>query len=244
MKTFTLPAGSSAVFCSDIHLNEGDNQAIEHFCSQLSIYAKKADHIIILGDLFEAWLGDHCADNFQPLFTHFKSLATHTPIYFMPGNRDFLLRDKLLEKYNVRALADPCILVYEGKRILLSHGDQFCSLDTGYLRLRRIIQHPITIWAAHKIPYFIRRLIARRLRHISQYKGRKTSRKLLDACEETILHWMQRYHSSICLYGHVHHLKDQVLTKEPYKRRIVLDSWQHQTNHALLSKGVLNLHTL
>src|ERR1700733_6760718 len=130
-------------FISDLHLSPGSPlQAL--FLAFLQGPAREADALYILGDLFDVWLGKE----FQPVFnttiqTALSSLAKEgVSLFFMPGNRDFLVNTDFLKQSRLILLKDPTMISLYGTRILLSHGDSLCTQDKAYQRYRKIVRHP------------------------------------------------------------------------------------------------------
>jgi UDP-2,3-diacylglucosamine hydrolase len=142
------PAWQHADFISDIHLHPqapDTARAFIHYC-----HTSPADAVFILGDLFEVWIGDdglgtaHQPDNTgdQAFDWHIikalQQLAARAAVYIMRGNRDFLLGSQFFRLTGCQALADPCLLFGRTSRILLSHGDAWCTDDHDYLQFRQL----------------------------------------------------------------------------------------------------------
>lgn len=145
------PAHWQAVDCiSDLHLQASEPATFDLLCRWLARpVARRADALVILGDLFEVWVGDDAlqGDSADAAFWRrcAQALREHshdTPTWFMPGNRDFLLGTPGLRACGMQPLADPTLLSLAGRRWLLSHGDAMCLDDTDYQRFRARVRGP------------------------------------------------------------------------------------------------------
>jgi UDP-2,3-diacylglucosamine hydrolase len=147
-----LPIGSATVvappdwraidFISDLHLTESTPKAFALWSDFL--HESRADAIFILGDLFEAWVGDDSRlEGFEARgAATLASAAQRRPIYLMVGNRDFLLGAEMLAASGLKALEDPTLLCAFGDKVLLSHGDAMCLGDVPYQEFRRVVRDP------------------------------------------------------------------------------------------------------
>ena len=233
--------GQRLAFCADIHIEHDDSPLSTQFKQITSTLCQDADALIILGDLFHLWVSPLCARRFNQTLMHLKALGQHCRIYFMPGNRDFLIPGEVLQAYHIHKLSDPCVLNHVEVRYLLSHGDQFCIHDTGYQRLRKIIQNDFFYRFFNLLPYSWRDTLAHHLRQHSQTSTPRKTTWQMDACPSTVRSWLQRYDCHTCIYGHVHALRDD--HADANLSRIVLDSWQHQLNYLVIDDEGPKLQT-
>lgn len=161
-------------FISDLHLHESEQATFEAWCRYLR--QTRADAVFLLGDIFEVWIGDDAlsADSFEArCLAELKQATARRPVFFMSGNRDFLLGPDFVRRSGMTALPDPCVLTMEGRRWLLSHGDALCLDDHDYMRFRAEVRTPAWQSAFLARPLEERRRIARQLR--DQSEGRKRS---------------------------------------------------------------------
>ncbi|WP_235602894.1 UDP-2,3-diacylglucosamine diphosphatase [Piscirickettsia litoralis] len=134
-----------ALFISDLHLSPEQPKLIELFLDYLTDTARHSQALYILGDFFEFWIGD---DDPEPLYQKIQkalqqlSTHQHTKIYFMPGNRDFLLGQTWCQAAGITLLTDPTVITINNQNILLSHGDLYCTDDTSYQRYRHWVRKP------------------------------------------------------------------------------------------------------
>jgi UDP-2,3-diacylglucosamine hydrolase len=130
-------------FISDLHLQASETATFQAWSNY--ILSTPAKTVFILGDFFEVWAGDDVAQSaagaFERECLHILSQAASTrDIYFMAGNRDFLLQSAALSQAHMRELRDPCSLHAQGMNVVLSHGDEMCLSDTEYLKFRSMVR--------------------------------------------------------------------------------------------------------
>ena len=200
-----------------------------------------ASAIYILGDLFDYWIGPPCLMRFRNLFVCLSAISRTCPIYFMSGNRDFLLSQPLLTPFGITKIPDPFIIQYHGQKILLTHGDRLCTRDTAYQWLRFLLQNPITITLASFLPNSLCEKIARYLRRTSQHHTRRKQPlvMLADLVATTAL--ADSHRASALIYGHVHRLEQYQLKNALCPDVYVLDSWEHQINYCRISANGVTL---
>ena len=241
---------SSAVFVSDIHLSEDTPLLLTQwrlFCAKLD--PAQTEWLIILGDLFEGYCGD---DDNSPIVLAIEAvlLDLHTRgirVAFMHGNRDFVLGAAFAARNHVTLLADPCVL---NNHIVLSHGDRYCTLDTGYQAFRA--QSRVPAWQAA----FLSQPLRTRLAQIQAYRQQSkdvqfkaaqmdVSNALTDAVPTEFMREAAELGCDTVLHGHTHRPCDERLS--PSLRRIVLGDWQAGSvlSHvAQLRGGALELAAL
>jgi len=228
-------------FISDLHLSSKRPHLSELFLSFLEKDAKKADALYILGDLFEVWLGD---DNRDPHHIRIiEALAEFSksgiPLYFMHGNRDFLIGEQFSLESQCTLLADPTIIELYGTRVLLTHGDLLCTLDYQYQRFRKFVRHPfikklflhLPLSWRQKIANFLRRESAARETNIApnHYLQRKW-----DVTTEAVYDMLRKHKAFTLIHGHTHKpgIHNFILDNQP-ARRMVLGDW-HETGSVLV----------
>jgi UDP-2,3-diacylglucosamine hydrolase len=209
-------------FISDLHLAENTPRTFAAFAAHLR--GTDADAVVILGDLFEVWVGDDArhagfeADCAQVL----ADATARIVVAFMAGNRDFLVGADLLDACGVRHLPDPTLLEAFGERVLLTHGDALCLSDTPYQQFRALVRSPEwqRDFLARSLPE--RRRIARGYREESQQnKMRKGT--WTDVDKPAALAWLQAAQSRRVVHGHTHMPADETIA--PGVVRHVLSDW-------------------
>ena len=228
---FTAPANWRVVdFISDLHLQPCEPQTMqawEHYMMHT-----RADAVFILGDLFEVWVGDdvltggeddgeaarfelHCSRVLQ-------KTSERCAVFFMHGNRDFLLGDAGALACGLRLLADPTAFSFGGQRWLLTHGDALCLDDTDYLQFRARVRSPEWQQAFLAKPLAERRTIAQGLR--SQSEARKRSdASYADVDTAEAIRWLQSAGAPELIHGHTHKPADHEPGLGLHRR--VLSDW-------------------
>jgi len=226
----------STLFISDLHLDPSRPAIVACFLQLLAQQAGKAESLYILGDLFEAWIGD---DDPEPLWQEViqaisRCVDAGTPVYLMHGNRDFLLGERFLHDSSCRLIEDPTLITLYGQRILLMHGDLLCSDDTAYQALRKQVRDPS--WQEQVLACTVnrRREMARQAREQSQSSMLGKSDDIMDVNQQTVAHYLQTYQADLLVHGHTHRPGIHTLEKAGYTaQRIVLGDW-FQHGHMLL----------
>ncbi|WP_447775759.1 UDP-2,3-diacylglucosamine diphosphatase [Variovorax boronicumulans] len=218
------PAWRTVDLISDLHLQASELATFEAWQGYLQ--TTPADALVILGDLFEVWVGDDAAD--QPGFEAqcvelLQRTAQRMPVFFMHGNRDFLVGKAFAAQCGVTLLDDPTVLVLHGERWLLSHGDALCLEDTEYLQFRAQVRTPEWQAAFLARPLEERRALARAIRTQSEDRKRDPSTLWADVDANAAREWLQRARASALIHGHTH--RPAVHDLGHGLRRIVLSDW-------------------
>ena len=131
------------LFIADLHLSDHEPELTRLLCRFLHEHAETAAELYILGDLFEAWTGDDDPSRTAAQVAEaLAAFARRAPVYFMAGNRDFLLGNAYAARAGIQILPEPCVIERHGRRILLTHGDEMCTDDTDYQKYRTVIRRP------------------------------------------------------------------------------------------------------
>lgn len=215
-------------FISDIHLSVNRPQLTQLFFKYLNTHARQGKALYILGDLFDAWIGDDAIGEFEcEVATRLAMLAeSGVKIYFLPGNRDFLLGKSYAKKAHMSLLPDHYVLNYNKERILLTHGDSLCSLDKAHQIFRLISQNFIAKYLFLRIPIGLRISMANKLRSHSTTSNRQKDKKIMDVVGKTLVKKMRHTHCTTVIHGHTHQPQINSWTdaKKPL-RQIVLSDW-------------------
>jgi len=208
---------------SDLHLQPGEPQTFEAW--QRYLTRTTADAVFILGDLFEVWVGDDAASagSFEARCAEvLRQAAARRALFFMHGNRDFLVGDAFMASSQTRLLADPTALAFAGQRWLLSHGDALCLDDVDYQRFRADVRGAAWQQAFLAKPLAERQAIARQLRAHSEARKRSDA-VYADADTPLARQWLQAAGASTLIHGHTHRPADHDLGDG--LRRLVLSDW-------------------
>lgn len=224
------------LFISDLHLQADLPDITRWFFSLLQDHAIKADALYILGDLFELWVGDDDHNTFhQSIIAALRHVTdAGTPVYFLPGNRDFLLGQEFLNAAGVQLLPDPCTINLYGQPVLLTHGDLLCTLDKKHQAFRRFSQHPLCRRCFLALPLWLRQWVAHFARRASRFHTSKTEYHIMDVTSEALVALMEQADVRLLIHGHTHRpdIHSLTVSGEP-ATRIVLGDW-HQSGHALI----------
>jgi UDP-2,3-diacylglucosamine hydrolase len=210
-------------FISDLHLHSEESATVQAWRGYLE--TSPADALFILGDLFEAWVGDDAAleSGFEAQCAAVLHQASRRrPVFFMHGNRDFLIGDALAAKCGLTLLHDPTVLVLHGERWLLSHGDLLCLEDTAYLQFRAQVRTSQWQDAFLSRPLAERRAIARQMRAQSQ-AHQADAAVWADVDDEAARGWLRSANASTLIHGHTHRPATHDLGDG--LQRVVLSDW-------------------
>ncbi len=240
------PSAAATLFISDLHLDPSRPEITELFMVFLQ-RARGADGLYILGDLFEAWIGDDDdAAIARTVRTGLQSLAAGgVPVFLMHGNRDFLLGETFEQQSGCRLLVDPTVIDLYGERTLLMHGDLLCTDDIEYQRFRAKVQDPAWQQAVLAKPLAERREMAATLRGESQQANAGKQAELMDVNPESVENAMREHGVRRLIHGHTHRpaIHDFLLDGAP-ARRIVLGDWYDQGSMLRCSPQGCELITL
>lgn len=213
-------------FISDLHLSAALPRTVQAWRDHL--LHTPADAVLMLGDLFEVWVGDDQRErSFERLCIEaMAEAASRRSIGFMPGNRDFLLGDAMRRDCGLVALQDPTLLDAWGHHLLLSHGDQLCLDDTEYQRFRALARS--AAWQRD----FLAQPLTERLRQAGAARAASEARKQAvgfdpelwaDVDAAAAVSWLHATGASDLIHGHTHRPGDEILA--PGLARHVLSDW-------------------
>ncbi|MBX9870819.1 MAG: UDP-2,3-diacylglucosamine diphosphatase [Burkholderiaceae bacterium] len=214
-------------FISDLHLQASEPHTVQAWRDYLA--GTRADAVFMLGDLFEVWVGDDGLDgeDEDARFERSCIQALHTAsaqhaLYFLHGNRDFLLGAEAARRAACTLLDDPTVLTFGGRRWLLSHGDALCLDDHDYLAFRAQVRTTAWQQAFLAQPLAQRRQIARGLRQQSEERKR-SGVDYADVDAPLARQWLQQAQAAELIHGHTHKPADHELGAG--LRRRVLSDW-------------------
>ena len=216
---------------SDLHLEEQRPDITRAFLHFLQTRARGAEALYILGDFFEVWVGDDGMSPFQhDIARALRELSdTGTRIFLMHGNRDFLIGRAFCREAGCTLLKDPSIVRLNGEPVLLMHGDSLCTRDEAYMRLRRILRNPVTLWVLRHLPLGTRHKLARKLRSESRAQTRMKANDIVDVTPEEVPRVMQQFGVRTLVHGHTHRPAIHKLQiGDQAAKRIVLGDWDKQ----------------
>lgn len=218
----------ATLLISDLHLQEERPDITRAFLHFLATRARQADALYILGDFFEVWIGDDGMTPFQrEIARALRQLRdSGTQIFLMHGNRDFLIGKAFCREAGCTLLHDPSLVQFNGEPVLLMHGDSLCTQDLAYMKLRRWLRHPLTLFILRHLPLSTRFKLARKLRSESKAQTRMKAAEIIDVTPELIPQVLAQYGVTTLIHGHTHRpaTHDLRVNGQP-ARRIVLGDW-------------------
>ena len=221
-------------FISDLHLDESTTHITSLFRSFVEKLKKNNEQteLYILGDLFESWIGDDYKNELHDkVKITLKSLSeSGIKVFFLYGNRDFLIGEKFLSETDVQLLIDPLLLKGNGKTILLTHGDQMCVDDVEYQTFRSIVRNPD--WQKDFLNYPIskRLKIAGETKDASKESKQEKSMDIMDVNEEEVIRVFKKYKVNTMIHGHTHRpMKHELKIDGRECSRYVLGDWNKTT---------------
>lgn len=221
----------TTLFISDLHLDASRPAINELFLDFLRTAATQAQALYILGDLFEAWIGDDDpASEHRAVIAALHALnAQGTALYFMHGNRDFLIGADFAAHSGCTLLTDPTLIDLYGTPTLLMHGDTLCTDDTDYQKFRSLVRDPH--WQRDFLakPLEVRRQMALAARTESAAHIAGTAYEIMDANHDAVMAALRKHQVTQLIHGHTHRpaFHDYELDGAP-ARRIVLGDWYEQ----------------
>ncbi len=229
---------SKTLIIADLHLATDETDKTHLFIRFCQEQAVMADQLFILGDLFNVWLGDDLSINYyQKVVLVLKTLSLKTKIFIMTGNRDFLLGDEFAKQTNCILIDAPYLLEINNQQYVLTHGDELCTDDKGYQRLKSVLQHPITKFIFLNLGTKLRLKISAQLRQKSIKAQQHKSYEIMDVNTATVNQLMQKYPSANLIHGHTHRLDTHV---HDGFTRYVLGNWSNNQGNAVEINHQLN----
>lgn len=224
--TLTAPAHWRAVdVISDLHLEAQEPGTFEVWREHMA--NTQADAVLLLGDVFEVWVGDDaldCDPFLQDCAQVLQTASQRMTVGFMPGNRDFLVGECFMQACGITPLQDPTVLVWGTQRIVLSHGDALCLDDKAYQQFRAVSR--TESWQREFLnrPLAERMAVAQAMRAQSQAHNQSVA-YFADADAQMCRDWLQIGMAHCLIHGHTHRPADHSVPGCPKARRMVLSDW-------------------
>jgi UDP-2,3-diacylglucosamine hydrolase len=209
-----MPEFDDALIISDLHLTPANPKTAERFVTFCANEARQVQALFIIGDLFEFWVGDdvHLKHPFyQSVAATIKAVVdAGVKVFFIAGNRDFIIGQQFKQLAQWEVLNDPCLVQIGGKEWLLSHGDVLCTADAPYQLMRRLTRIPFLQFLYNHSPIAWREKMGERLRMraIEKYRNRESydpslsskGNVTLEACHQVT----QVFKCPRLIHGHTH----------------------------------------
>lgn len=235
---------AESLFISDLHLSHERPDTVRLFLRFLAQRASGANRLFILGDLFDAWIGD---DNDAPpipqILTALAEVAAGgVEVYFMRGNRDFLVGSRFAAATGCVLLEDPSVMQLDGTSILLMHGDLLCTDDLEYQQARKMVRSPAFIQG------MLAKTIPERIALATEYRrrsGESTSLKaadIMDVNQQAVERYLRDHRATLLVHGHTHRPgRHDFPLDGAMATRIVLAEWHdHQGGYLRLAGGAFH----
>lgn len=215
---------------SDMHLGPDGPATREAFLAFLQAAAEGAAALLLPGDIFDAWVGDDELDApapwLQEVVAGLRAASSRIPVYLGPGNRDFLMGDRLAEATGTHRLAEPVTIRTDAGEFLLSHGDAFCTDDVEYQQFRAMVRNPQ--WQAQFLaqPLAARQAIARQLRERSMAEKSRKAADIMDVNRQAVEAALEAHGVTRMIHGHTHRPGREVFEMRGQRcERWVLPDW-------------------
>jgi UDP-2,3-diacylglucosamine hydrolase len=217
-------------FISDLHLQDDRPEITTAFVSFIENTASKAERLYVLGDFFEAWIGDDDETDLTLLVKKtLVKLSLSTDIYAMHGNRDFLIGSHFAQEAGLILIDDPKKEQMFGNPVLLMHGDLLCTDDVDYQSFRATTRSPSWRKEFLSKPISERKGIAKELRAISKEATGQKKEDIMDVSENEVSRVMEEFSVNLLIHGHTHRPDTHVMDiRGVTSKRIVLGDWDEQ----------------
>lgn len=217
------------VFIADLHLSPNHPRLIRGFLALLQHYAHRNTQLYILGDWFNAWIGDDqqsaWLNELTDALKQFTALGNQ--VYFLVGNRDFALGQTFLDRFQGHFLPEVSHLKIGQLHIRLEHGDLLCTDDVSYQRFRRIIRFPLILSLLKKTPLKFRAALAQGFRRQSQHAQQYKTFQIMDVNAAAVEHALEDV--DVLIHGHTHR---PGIHHYNAKKRIVVGDWREEQGQA------------
>lgn len=221
----------SSLFISDLHLRPDQPELIEKTVQFLKQNSEGTEKLYILGDLFNTWLGDDIVpEEYQRLINALQQLSTSgIETYLMVGNRDFMMGQDFAQRCGCKLLNDPTVIDFDGKKVLLVHGDSLCTDDISYQRYRRWTRNKFLQWCFLALPARRRQAISDKIKQKSKQQKQSKSATIMDVNQQAVRDIMDQFNVNYLLHGHTHRPAIHQLDNSA-NYRIVLGDWDGQSS--------------
>ena len=223
----------ASLFISDLHLDETRPQIVDLFVRFLATEARGGDALYILGDLFESWIGDDEDTPLAASIAHaLRALRDGgVPVYFMHGNRDFLLGADYAARAGMDLLVDPTVFEFDGERTLLMHGDTLCTDDVEYQKFRSLVRNPVWQQQFLAKPLVERRAFAAQARGESRKHTAMKAAEIMDVNQPAVESAMRAHGVRRLIHGHTHRPATHRFELDGHAaERVVLGDWYEQSS--------------
>jgi UDP-2,3-diacylglucosamine hydrolase len=219
---------SSAFIISDVHLTQMASPTGEALLSLIRKAQTEASLFVILGDLFDLWVGSGEAfqKEYQPLINELVKLRMKCPVYYFEGNHDFHLKRFWVDKMKFDIFLGPHEFEFGGLKIRAEHGDEINRRDYGYLFLRKFLRTLVLKFLIENVPSSLVSRIGQKASKVSREYTSGLKNQSVRILREYGLKMLKSRDFDLLVTGHTHIADDsEVLWKDKKVRFINLGSW-------------------
>ena len=195
----------NAIFISDLHIDDSNPHILRRLNTLIEDETPNIDALYILGDLVEVWVGDDDRSNLaKTLRVTLKKATQNCRVYLMHGNRDFLFGEGFAEEIGATLINDPTVITINGSRIVITHGDAYCTRDSAYQQMRQMLRS--SQWKSEILDKSIeeRRILATSLRNQSRLANQNKADNIMDVTHSEVLNSLKTNDASTVIHGHTH----------------------------------------
>lgn len=216
-----------AVFISDLHLSPSQPEISKRFQGFLTWAGDHVRAVYILGDFFHAWAGDDTLDEWSLSIAHDLAALVKkgVSIYFMSGNRDFLLGESFMRQSKMKPILEPEVIELGKSRIVLVHGDRYCTRDRMHQWFRRLTRNAWFSRLFLKIPKAWRLKLVARVREYSMQQMKQRSTQQMQVVPQRLLSHLKQQKAFVVIHGHTHQAG---LTRYEDYQQYVLSDWDDE----------------
>ena len=217
----------TTIFIPDLHLDKDRPKVMKYFIDLLNNLGSNVESLYILGDFVEYWVGDDDpGDGLREVFSSIKKKSNDIPMYFMQGNRDFMISEKFCSHHGMKFLKDPTVIELYGKKILLMHGDTLCIDDIEYQKFRTMVRS--TSWQNEMLKKSLEERIdlAKMLRAKSLSETNAKDEVIMDVNDDEVINQLKGHDVDMIIHGHTHRPNiHKIISGGKEYKRIVLGDW-------------------
>ena len=237
------------IFIADLHLSDDTPELNRLFLQALQSWQGRVDALYILGDVFEVWLGDDILSNIAvEAAAALKTFSQSAPVYFICGNRDFLLGKRYAKQAGITLLPEQQVVQLYGQNYLISHGDEMCTADVSYQRFRRIIRCRLVQKLLLSLPQSRRQKVAAKLRAASKQKKQAMGHTpVSDVTEQGVQTALTQYpQAAAMIHGHTHRpaVHEHLFNGRSVPRYVLPDWYANSGGYLQVSPGEVVLQPL
>ncbi|MCH1919352.1 UDP-2,3-diacylglucosamine diphosphatase [Shewanella sp. A3A] len=230
------------LFIGDLHLSADRPDILDAFFRFLDTI-EQADALYILGDLFEVWVGDDLAEPFAlQVADKLHHISQRIPLYFVHGNRDFLLGKRFAQRAGLQLLPEVFITQLYQQNTVILHGDSLCTLDHDYQKFRRFRNNPLVRLGFKLLTKKKRLSIAAKLRANSKQQNQTKHEQIMDVTPEAVCGLLNGEHAMLMIHGHTHRPAIHALPNG--KTRAVVGDWYEQGSVLVVTPDGMELQSL